>query len=53
MLGDRVLAARHNEREHLNDPTAHAEVLAFRDAAAVVGSGGSTTARWWSRSSRA
>ena len=23
----------HNEREHLNDPTAHAEVLALRDAA--------------------
>ena len=33
VLGDRVLAARHNEREHLNDPTAHAEVLALRDAA--------------------
>jgi tRNA(adenine34) deaminase len=33
-----VLARRHNEREQLGDPTAHAEVLALRDAAAVVGS---------------
>ena len=32
-----VLARRHNEREKLQDPTAHAEVLALRDAAAVVG----------------
>ena len=38
VLGDRVLAARHNEREHLNDPTAHAEVLALRDASAAIGS---------------
>ena len=37
VLGDRVLAARHNEREHLNDPTAHAEVLALRAAAQHVG----------------
>jgi tRNA(adenine34) deaminase len=29
-----VLARRHNERELLGDPTAHAEVLALRDAAA-------------------
>jgi tRNA(adenine34) deaminase len=28
-----VLAARHNEREVTNDPTAHAEILALRDAA--------------------
>jgi tRNA(adenine34) deaminase len=33
-----VLAARHNERELTGDPTAHAEVLAVRDAAGVVGS---------------
>ncbi len=33
-----VLARRHNEREQLGDPTAHAEVLALRDAAAAVGS---------------
>jgi tRNA(adenine34) deaminase len=32
-----VIAARHNEREFAGDPTAHAEVLALRDAAAVVG----------------
>lgn len=35
--GDRVIAARHNERELTGDPTAHAEVLAMRDAAAVLG----------------
>jgi tRNA(adenine34) deaminase len=33
-----VIAARHNEREVANDPTAHAEVLALRDAAAAVDS---------------
>ena len=33
----RVIAARHNERERLADPTAHAEVLALRDAAALLG----------------
>ena len=33
-----VIARRHNEREATNDPTAHAEVLALRDAAAQVGS---------------
>jgi len=33
----RVIAARHNERELTGDPTAHAEVLAIRDAANVVG----------------
>jgi tRNA(adenine34) deaminase len=32
-----VIASRHNERELSGDPTAHAEVLAVRDAAAVVG----------------
>lgn len=32
-----VIAKRHNEREHTGDPTAHAEVLALRDAAEVVG----------------
>jgi tRNA(Arg) A34 adenosine deaminase TadA len=34
----RIIAARHNERELLNDPCAHAEVLALRDAARIVGS---------------
>jgi tRNA(adenine34) deaminase len=33
-----VVAARHNERELRQDPTAHAEVLALRDAARSVGS---------------
>lgn len=33
-----VVASRHNEREHLADPTAHAEILALRDAAARLGS---------------
>lgn len=33
-----VIARRHNERESTGDPTAHAEVLALRDAAAVTGS---------------
>ncbi|MEY4229795.1 MAG: hypothetical protein RLZZ362_644 [Actinomycetota bacterium] len=32
-----VIAARHNERELTGDPTAHAEVLALRDAAIAVG----------------
>jgi tRNA(adenine34) deaminase len=35
--GGDVIAARHNERELTGDPTAHAELLAMRDAAAVVG----------------
>jgi tRNA(adenine34) deaminase len=33
-----VLAAAHNERELRADPTAHAEILALRDAARVLGS---------------
>jgi tRNA(adenine34) deaminase len=33
-----VVAARHNEREASNDPTAHAEMLVLRDAAAHLGS---------------
>ena len=32
-----IIAARHNERELTGDPTAHAEILAIRDAASVVG----------------
>ncbi|MGA1363257.1 MAG: tRNA adenosine(34) deaminase TadA [Ilumatobacteraceae bacterium] len=35
--GDEVISRRHNERELTNDPTAHAEVLALRDAAAALG----------------
>jgi tRNA(adenine34) deaminase len=33
----RVLAHRHNERETQGDPTAHAELLALRDAARALG----------------
>jgi tRNA(adenine34) deaminase len=33
----KVIASRHNERELTNDPTAHAEILALRDAAKVLG----------------
>ena len=32
-----LIASRHNERELTGDPTAHAEVLAMRDAAAQIG----------------
>lgn len=32
-----VIAQRHNEREATGDPTAHAELLALREAATVVG----------------
>ncbi len=32
-----VIAQRHNERELTGDPTAHAEVLALRDAATALG----------------
>jgi tRNA(adenine34) deaminase len=32
-----IIAARHNEREATNDPTAHAEVLALREAAQHLG----------------
>jgi tRNA(adenine34) deaminase len=34
-----VVARRHNERERTGDPTAHAELLAVRDAASAVGDG--------------
>ena len=36
--GTTVIAARHNERELTGDPSAHAEVLALRDAADYLGS---------------
>ncbi len=38
VIDGEVVARRHNERELTGDPTAHAEVLALRDAAAAVGS---------------
>ncbi len=37
LLGGEVIARRHNERELQGDPTAHAEVLALRDAATARG----------------
>lgn len=36
--GGEVIAAGHNERELRQDPTAHAEIVALREAARVVGS---------------
>ena len=38
VVGDEVVAVAHNERETGNDPTAHAEMLALRRAAAALGS---------------
>src|SRR4051794_10226776 len=35
---DRIIAAAHNERETLNDPTAHAEMIAITQAAQALGS---------------
>src|SRR5438105_5406341 len=35
VVDGRVVASRHNERERDGDPTAHAELLALRDAAAA------------------
>ena len=37
LIEGKVVAARHNERESSADPTAHAEILALRDAAASLG----------------
>ena len=37
LVDGQVVAARHNEREAQADPTAHAEILALRDAAAALG----------------
>lgn len=36
-LGGELVASRHNERELRRDPTAHAELLALRDAAERLG----------------
>ena len=36
-VNDEVVARRHNERELTSDPTAHAELLVLRDAAAALG----------------
>jgi tRNA(adenine34) deaminase len=37
MARGRVVAVAHNQRECLNDPTAHAEIIALRAAAAALG----------------
>lgn len=37
MVGEEVVARRHNERELRKDPVAHAEILALQDAAAHLG----------------
>ena len=36
-IDGRIVARRHNEREATGDPTAHAEILALRDAATEIG----------------
>jgi tRNA(adenine34) deaminase len=38
VLGDEIVAIAHNERETGSDPTAHAEIVALRRAAAALGS---------------
>jgi tRNA(adenine34) deaminase len=38
VLGDQMVAVAHNERETGSDPTAHAEIVALRRAAAALGS---------------
>ena len=40
VVGEQIVARAHNEREARGDPTAHAEVLALRAAAAAGGDGG-------------
>ena len=37
IVGDEVVSSRHNERQLTGDPTAHAEILALRDAASHLG----------------
>src|SRR5438132_512630 len=37
VVGDDIVAVAHNERETGSDPTAHAEILALRRAAAALG----------------
>jgi tRNA(adenine34) deaminase len=37
LVDGQVVSRRHNERERVQDPTAHAELLALREAAASIG----------------
>jgi tRNA(adenine34) deaminase len=37
VCNDRIIARAHNRTEHLNDPTAHAEILAITAATGVLG----------------
>ncbi|BAR51894.1 cytidine and deoxycytidylate deaminasezinc-binding region [Tannerella forsythia KS16] len=37
VCGDRIIARAHNQTERLNDPTAHAEMLAVTSATSVLG----------------
>ena len=37
VCGDRVIARAHNQTERLNDPTAHAEMLAITSATSAMG----------------
>jgi tRNA(Arg) A34 adenosine deaminase TadA len=37
VFDDHIVSRAHNEREHRNDPTAHAELLAIAEAASVLG----------------
>jgi tRNA(adenine34) deaminase len=37
LVGGQVVASDHNRRQQLGDPTAHAEILVLRAAAAAVG----------------
>jgi len=39
VVGGEIVARRHNERERTGDPTAHAELLAIRDAVRAVDDG--------------
>ncbi len=36
VIDGRVIARAHNKKESLNDPTAHAEILAIRDASTLL-----------------
>ena len=37
VCGDRIIARAHNQTERLNDPTAHAEMLAVTSATSALG----------------